>query len=297
MAIRLTKRTLRRWHTAGFSLLAGGSILLHASLAEAQSSSIKTVSIALHPYKSSGTNAQKTTATSLTVQLPMYAGGVKDPNGPAIRVFTSGSPYLKAGSATFLVHATVRTLKAWYARNMVKYGFSSTGDGVLSDGLLFSSKKITGLTVELDFKRSVQKPEDTTVEYWVTDLAPPHRAKTSFIPGDVTRVEVTYQPVSEHTSLQKITREFDQKDILRALVQDINGLPVEIRSNTNENSTLLGGAVLQFVTAKGQRIDVTLDFQKNELQVQNSPMLFDVQNVVWTTVSNDMGYSLYLPSK
>lgn len=243
---------------------------------------------------------QMTTAGSqqviTSVALPIYTATKPDSDVHFVTIDLTGSQYLKAGSDQFEVHSNVRSTMVWYETHMPKYGYVQNSADYTNKMLTFSLKKDSNLTVEIIFRQISYAAKDIYVEYFVTDMKTPSRLAASLVPSDSTQVLISYQPASEDEGQPLLTRTLTTKTQINVLAYEINALPVDIRTDVGAESSLRGGAVLQFTSATGYTTEVHVDFQKNQVQVNKFPLLFDFSNTVWNTISKDMGHQPYLSS-
>ncbi|MCL6547974.1 MAG: hypothetical protein K6T30_03590 [Alicyclobacillus sp.] len=232
------------------------------------------------------------------MQLPLYPM----PRHSRLATIVYGptaSPYLRAGSARFVVSVRLREVKSWYLAKMPSDGFRLLGvhsaRGGQSAELDFGATRDAGLTVVLNLRSLASKPRDTVIEYTVTDADVPARPKASLVPADVTSVTVAYQPASTSQALPVVHKTFTQQAVVAALVRAVNDLPVDIRSEVYDSNLYQGGAVLRFADTRGRAVDVRVEMSSNRVIVGNTAPLFDIQNHVWILVSKDMGFAPYPP--
>ncbi len=234
------------------------------------------------------------------IKIPVYPGSISmQGKQDAVVVVRSSSPYLWAGSATFVVAAPPDQVTNWFIATMPRLGFigahsSHVGDPVRRR-LLYHLKSMPALTAELDVKRSETNPQHTDIGYWITNSVTSQRPNSSLIREGIQRLEVQYQPVSQgDANAHAVTSAITSQVHIKELVNQINHLPIDIRTSFYGGTALRGGAKLRFIATSSQVITVHIDPQRNQVQVGNGPKLFDITNRVWTTLSAFMGYDPYI---
>lgn len=246
------------------------------------------VSASVHP-----TVAAASADTHKTVVLPRYtaSGNLKQ----SITIDITGPSTLLGGSEHLKLHGQLTKVMLWYTKAMPSYGYRQTSDD-LSDNLLsFVSNSNPNLSVSIHFEQPSYQSDIVDAEYDVAWLVPPPRPKSSYVPADSKRVLIRYAAASHGKSLPWKTLTLTNKTKISALVRAINALSIDVRGHVDEHSDMTGGATLQFIYGANKSMDVTVDFQDNQVKLDHVS-LFDIQNSVWQLVSKDMGSPAY-PAK
>lgn len=233
-------------------------------------------------------------AGAVVIGVPLYPGATLTAQHFFVPTLTYPySPYLKAASAEYLLPTDSATAQQWYGQNFARCGYRVTGSGESGDarghtstGITFTSRANGNLQVSLSFQTQAQA--GTLVLYVATDVTVPPRQPASFLPADVVRVEVAYQPPiparGARTAQGRIDRTIADPVAIGRLVAAVNALSHVVAGL----HTCPGGdgqsARLLFVRRGGQAISVYDDPLCVGVVVGHFPALVDDNHRVWNTI-------------
>lgn len=230
--------------------------------------------------------ATRATQNADTVVLPRYRAANPSSAG-AFSVTLHDSDNLLAASDEIKVQGSIENLMSWYEKTMPKFGYVKSTVDTANEMLTFVAKSDPNLTVSIKFTKPSYGSDRVYVTYYVTSIKAPVRPTNSLVPSNATRLVIRYEAPSATKEEPWMTRTITSKEEIAKLVNATNRLPVDIRTDANEHSSLYGGATLQFVTTSGRRVNVDVHFQNNQVVVDHVT-LFDMQNTVWQLVREDM---------
>lgn len=231
---------------------------------------------------------------AVTIRVPLYPGAVRTTERETIPGFRyPATPYLKVALATFRLPAAAGTGEFWYQEAFWRCGYSTAGSsqgggarGPVSSGLQFAARGNPDLTVELSFEAV---SGHALVLYVAEDVTTPPRPAGSYLPSDLTQLQITYvlplaQPPA--TGAQPVVyRTVADPLALRPLVRAINALN-SIDAGTQGCPFDLGqSATLIFRRRSGQRIRVYDKPTCGGVTVGAYPALWDQSHSVWSAIT------------
>jgi hypothetical protein len=232
---------------------------------------------------------------TVTVHVPLYPGAA----ATTAREISADlsypwTPYVKTASATYVLPAGVDTAQTWYVQQFAACGYTqagsgsgNNGQGVTSTELTFASGHDANLSVQLSFQVVAGHP---LVLYVAEYIATPPRPAGSYLPGDVSRVQITYVlplPQPPSTGPQpRLYRTVSDAAALRPLVRAINAL-TRLDVGVRPCPISFGeSAALVFQRPAGKPITVIVDADGcRHVTVGPYPPLSDPSQAVWKAVS------------
>ncbi|GEO26560.1 hypothetical protein AAC03nite_23450 [Alicyclobacillus acidoterrestris] len=233
--------------------------------------------------------------------------------------------YVQTGSAEYTIQAPMDSVEAWYKQAFPTQGYHQVGSGqtgnfktgTYSESLIFaptSQQSVDPLSVTVSFE-----PIDngqTLVDYWVTDVVLPPRPQDTYLPSNISEVDVTVAGSATGSSTANSAASGNSKEnsnhssiritdatTIQKLVAAINGLTnvaaegvegapsgattTAVSNAPNQPASILDTkATLTFITTTGQQYQVTAEKQGQTVlpvTVQGIP-LADNAGTVWTTL-------------
>ncbi|MDP2948967.1 MAG: hypothetical protein Q8P22_05470 [Chloroflexota bacterium] len=239
--------------------------------------------------------------------LPVYPGALGSaevhvvggpPSFPSEMSICRGPrcPGLQIASALFTVDATADEVFAWYQDKLTAMGYERHGGGFgyLADGrqkstAVFISPDIPTLTVQVHL---YYKPDleysPSLFELLVTYMAPLPRPVGSYLPPDVSRVDVTYAPGGDSPVLSNAVAD---PAVIRDLVRIVNRMPV--RADWISWCSIDMGppptATLVFQSNEGATTVSDIRGCPFRVEMEPYPDLQDSYNRLWDAVERFMG--------
>ncbi|EPZ50922.1 MULTISPECIES: hypothetical protein [Alicyclobacillus] len=236
--------------------------------------------------------------------------------------------YVQTGSAEYTIEAPMDSVEAWYKQAFPAQGYHQVGSGqtgnfktgTYSESLIFaptSQQSMDPLSVTVSFE-----PIDngqTLVDYWVSDVVLPPRPQDTYLPSNVSEVDVTVTGSATASAANSAasgtsgensdnaSMKITDATTIQKLVAAINGLTNVASEGVSSGATATAAsnapnqpasildtmATLTFITTTGQQYQVTAEKQGQTylpVTVQGIP-LEDNAGTVWTTLEQ----SVHLP--
>lgn len=234
-------------------------------------------------------------AGTVVIDVPLYPGAALTAQHFFVPTLDyPDSPYLKAASAEYLLPIDPATAQQWYRQSFTRCGYRVTGSGESGDarghtstGITFTSRANGNLQVNMSFQALAQA--GTVALYVATDVTVPPRRPASYLPADVVRVEVTYQPPiptrGGGAAPRRLYRTIADPTAIGRLVAAINALSHVVAGAHTCPSGSGQSATLLFVRRGGQAISVYDDPLCMGVVVGHFPPLIDDHHRVWNTVT------------
>ena len=256
--------------------------------------SANTFTLALNPYVPSGVPAPTIPAVpgQTTLTLPLYSGatvsGLAYPN-PYEQ--TPMSPYLRVGTAEYLVPANESTVEEWYQSTYQSDGWSQIGSGTVTSasgsstaGLVFvPTNQNTNHDVNVDMSFQPVENGWTLVNYYGTDVVTPTTTPTAYIQGSISQVDVS--EIKYGQLQQTTTTTITNATQITTLTNAINNLSPA--SGIHSMPAIMGEATLTFVSTSGSATTVRVQ-EGGEVFVGTTP-LWDPNETVWAALQSILG--------